>query len=140
MIVRGLDQNGDWLFGKSQNDYRVDKEALKQNIKTRLSSFLGDCFFALDSGIDWFNLLGSKNQTALSLSVSSTILNTEGILKINSLLINVNLDRNIAFMYDVDTNYGQITATLAASPSGQVISTEFGEALTTEDGEILITE
>lgn len=140
MRVRGLDQNGDWLFGKSTNDYRVDRDALKQNVRTRLSSFLGDCFFAKNLGIDWFNLLGGKNKTALSIAISSTILNTNEVSKINSLTFSVDANRSITFNYDIDTTYGTIKSTVGTSFSGQELTTEFGDFLTTEDGEVLITE
>lgn len=140
MIVRGIDENGDWIFGKSVNDYKVDKVALSQNIKTRLASFLTDCFFSLSSGIDWFNLLGSKNKLGLDLALSSTILNTEGVLKINSLLINYSEDRNITISYDIDSVYGQIKAVIPPSKSGQSIVTEFGDEITTQAGDSLITE
>lgn len=140
MRVRGLDDNGDWLFGKSTNDYRVDKDALKQNVKTRLASFLGDCFFSLSSGIDWFNLLGSKNQTGLSIAISSTLLNTKEVLRINSLAFSVDANRSVIFNYDIDTTYGTIKSKVGTSFSGQELTTEFGDFLTTEDGETLITE
>lgn len=89
MIVRAIDGNGDFLFGKGKNDYLSGNAAVAQNIRTRLSSFLGDCFFDTGAGIDWFNLLGSKNQIALDLAISAVILNTEnvtGILKVSSKL------------------------------------------------------
>ena len=140
MRVRGIDDAGDWLFGKSTNDYRVDRDALKQNVKTRLASFLGDCFFSLSSGIDWFNLLGNKNEIALSVAISSTLLNTDEVLKINSLFFKVAPDRSITFNYDIDTTYGTIKASVGTSFSGQQLTTEFGDFLTTEDGEVLISQ
>jgi hypothetical protein len=67
--VRQIDDDGDWLFGKGQNDYVRANTSVVQNINTRLGSFLGDCFFDLGAGIDWFNLLGTKDQVALNLSI-----------------------------------------------------------------------
>lgn len=107
MIVRALDGNGDWQFGKGKNDYKRNLNATAQNISTRLKSFLNDCFFAANEGIDWFNLLGSKNQQAISLAVSSVILNTVDVTSIVSLQINLSVNRTITIQYNVSTVYGR---------------------------------
>lgn len=109
MIVRGLDANGDWLFGKGKNDYKSGLTAIAQSIKTRLSSFLGDCFFNLGAGLDWFNLLGSKNESAIQLAVATTILNTENVTGILELSVNVDSIRNITIKYNVQTTLGQLS-------------------------------
>jgi hypothetical protein len=102
--VRSVDGNNDWQFGKGRNDYKRNQLAVAQNIKTRLQSFLGDCFFDEEAGIDWFNLLGAKNQLALELAISSTILNTEnvtGLLQLNIVLDPVT--RNLLIQYACQT-------------------------------------
>lgn len=105
-IVRALNQNNDWLFGKSLNYYLSGNDAIKQNIKTRLLSFLGDCFFDITAGIDWFNLLsGSKNELVLNLNVSSIILNTTGVTGILQLNISLNAQRGSSISYKVQTVY-----------------------------------
>lgn len=114
MIIRSVDVNNDWNFGKGRNDYKKDLSAVTQNIKTRLQSFLGDCFFALDQGIDWFNLLGSKQILELRLAIAAVILNTEDVTEIN--LINITTStstRNILIQYDVNTVYGSVNEELA---------------------------
>jgi len=108
MIVRAIDENGDWTFGKGKNDYKSENNAVAQKILTRLSSFLGDCFFALDEGIDWFNLLGAKNQLALNLAISGKILNTEDVVGIIQLSINLSPQRELTIKYDVQTVYSRI--------------------------------
>ncbi len=106
MRVRAIDQNHDWLFGKGQNDYLQANAAIVQSINTRLSSFLGDCFFNLNAGIDWFNLLGSKNQVALNLSISATILNTQNVTGIRQLSVNLShLTRDLTVTYQVQTTF-----------------------------------
>lgn len=109
MIVRGLDANGDWLYGKGRNDYKTGLNAIAQSIQTRLSSFFGDCFFNLNAGLDWFNLLGSKNEIALQLAINSTILNTENVTGILELSVNVDDIRNITIKYNVQTTLGQLS-------------------------------
>jgi hypothetical protein len=140
MIVRAIDGINDWQFGKGRNDYKPGKKALSQMIQTRLQSFLGDCFFAINEGLDWFNLLGSKNQIALELAVRAVILNTEGVTGIVSL--NINLEpstRSITMTYTLNSIY------TAVGDAGQIVGlsslllTESGDVLTTEDGDSLTT-
>ena len=137
MRVRSIDLNNDWNFGKGQNDYLKDQDAIAQNIKTRLQSFLGDCFFAINDGIDWFNILGSKNQIAFELAVRAQILNTDGVTGIVS--TDFLLDpytRRATLTYTVNTIFTGVVNTAQNSISGTVsfLGTEDGSILTTEDG------
>lgn len=109
MRVRALDINGDWTFGKGQNDYLTGNAAVSQNIGTRLESFLGDCFFDQSAGIDWFNLLGAKDQTALNLSISAVILNTQNVTGLNQLSAVLSTARVFTVTYDVQTTYSRVT-------------------------------
>lgn len=106
-IVRALDPTEkDWTFGKGKNNYLIDLNAIVQNINTRLNCFLGDCFFDLSAGIDWFTFLASKNQAALALAISTTILNTEGVTGIRQLSINLeDTTRDFSVSYQVQTVY-----------------------------------
>jgi hypothetical protein len=110
-IVRALDSNGDWLFGKSLSDYIANQSAVAQTIKTNVSSFLGDCFFDLGSGINWFVFLaGSKNQLALQLAIASTILNTTNVTGLLQLSATLNpLTRGFNIAYQVNTTYSVVT-------------------------------
>jgi hypothetical protein len=107
MIVRALDINGDWEFGKGKNDYKRNIKAVTQNIKTRLMSFLGDCFFDTTAGIDWFNLLGGKDALALELAVTSVILNTETVTGLLTLSVSISENRRISLNYRVQTTLGE---------------------------------
>jgi len=109
MKTRAIDINRDWLFGKGRNNYLSDSNAVAQSIATRLRSFLGDAFFAQTQGIDWFNLLGAKDQTAVSLAVSTTILNTDGVTGLSSFNFNLDSDtREFKLTYEVNTIYGDL--------------------------------
>lgn len=107
MIVRSLDGTGDWEFGKGKNDYKRNLDAVTQNIKTRLMSFLGDCFFDTTAGIDWFNLLGGKDRLALELAISSTILNTQNVTGLRQLSVTESPSRRITIRYRVQTTFGE---------------------------------
>lgn len=109
MIIRALDNVGDWEFGKGRNNYKSGIDACAENLKTRISSFLGDCFFSLGAGIDWFNLLGAKNQIALRLAVGTTIINTQDVTGIQQLSFDIDALRVVRIRYKVQTTFGQIS-------------------------------
>lgn len=105
MIVRALDSNHDWTFGKGKNNYRYNNNAVIQNIDTRLSSFLGDCFFDANSGIDWWTLMGSKSLVAIELAVTTIILNTEGVTGLVQLSVSLDSKRQVTIVYQVVSVY-----------------------------------
>ncbi len=107
MIVRALDRMGDWTFGQGKSNYISNNDAVTQNIQTRLSSFIGDCFFDLGSGINWFFYLGgSKNQLALNLAIAAMILNTSNVIGIRQLSVNLDhQNRSFSISYRVQTTY-----------------------------------
>lgn len=82
MRFRNLDENGDWTFGKGRNNYLKDNDALMMNVRTRLLSFLGDCFFDTEAGIDWWTLLGGKNLKTIIASVQRVILRSSNVKRI----------------------------------------------------------
>lgn len=133
MIVRSIDVDNDWNFGKGKNDYLKNNKAIEQSIKTRLQSFLGDCFFSLDAGIDWFNLLGSKNKAKLELDVRAVIMNTDGVTKLisSSTLVNAQT-RRINMTYVVETIY--------TNNNPETLIADISSFLLTEDGDVLVTE
>lgn len=108
MRVRAVDYNHDWTFGSGLQDYKLNGRAVAQNVKTRILSFYGDCFFDEEAGIDWFNLLGYGTQELLETSIKQTIIETEGVSAINN--INIVYDRerrNIWIKYDIQTIYSE---------------------------------
>jgi len=104
MIVRGLDANHDWTFGNGKQDYRINELCIEQNCKTRILSFLGDCFFDTEAGIDWWNLLGYGTKKALLTSLRATIINTDGVVGINSIETEL-IDRKLKITYNIKTQF-----------------------------------
>lgn len=138
MRVRALDTDGDWEYGKGQNDYKTQNKAIAQNIQTRLSSFFGDCFFDTSAGVDWYNLLGGKSQVAIQLAVTAVILNTPNVMSILTMSVNYDsITRNIALFYKVQSVFGTITQTTQIPTT--FLLTENNNPLLTEDGDNLIT-
>ena len=107
MAFRNLSGNGDWVFGSGKNSYVTENLEIGVNIQTRVLSFLGDCFFASEEGIDWFNLLEMGKQEQLENSVQETIKNTPGVTAINSVDVVLGASRRITINYDVQTIYSE---------------------------------
>lgn len=118
MIVRQIDVNHDWTFGQGKNNFITTNPAIVQDINTRLLEFLGNCFFNLAAGIDWFSLLGGKNQTALNLAVSAVILNTQNVTGLLQLSVTLSTARNLTIAYRVQTTYSVFTATFQYDLNG----------------------
>lgn len=110
-IVRALDENGEWTFGRGLNNYLSGNAAVAQDIACNLSMFLGDCFFQTNAGIDWFNLLGSKNQPAILLAINAAILNTLGVTGLLQTSVNLSENRVLSVTYKVQTVYSVFQST-----------------------------
>ncbi len=131
MRVRALDADKDWTYGQSQNNYRTQLAAVIQNVDTRLSSFLGNCFYDLGAGIDWFLFLGGKDQLSLQLAISAVILNTQFITGITSVEFSLNrVTRKFSITYKATSSFGPVTG-------GFILPTHY---ITTEDGSPITTE
>jgi hypothetical protein len=107
MIFRELDESGDWVFGKGKQCFFTTEKAINANIKTRILSWVGDCFWDINAGIDWVNRLGSKNQRELlELDLRRIILQSEGVtglIDFDSTLSG----RNFTATYTIETIYSQ---------------------------------
>lgn len=107
MSFRNLTGENDWVFGTGKNSYVTENQEIGLNIQTRVMSFLGDCFFATNEGIDWFNLLDYRYQDRLENSVQEVVKNTPGVTAINSIDVLIGANRKIIIQYDVQTIYSQ---------------------------------
>jgi len=113
-MFRGLDASGDWQFGQGTESYVQGEQAIGLNIKTRLLSFLGNCFFDMLAGINWFVYFGTPGQQQqILLSVRAVILQSYGVTKVNSVTLNEKengsmiLTFNIFDLYSPSTPYSQ---------------------------------
>ena len=113
MIFRNLTSSGDWTFGSGKGNYLTGNPAIGLNIKTRILSWLNDCFFDTTAGIDWANRLGSKNQRALLESdLRRIILQSFGVTGISSLSTSLT-GRGFSATYTINTIFSQgYTATV----------------------------
>lgn len=106
-MFRTLDKNGDMNFGRGKSDYAKGQDAIKLDVKTRLNSWLNDCFFDMQAGIDWYNRIGSKGeQQLLEQEIKNVILKTDGVKGITSFSTDVS-DRRFTASYNVITENSQ---------------------------------
>jgi len=103
MIFRQLTASGDWTFGAGKANFAAGDQAIGLNIRTRLLSWVNDCFFDMPMGIDWSNLLGSKNQREiLEQNLRKLLLESFGvtsIIKFDTILA----DRKFSAVYNITT-------------------------------------
>ena len=113
MQVWGIDESGDWLPFSNQ---KKDKQAVLQNVITRIKEQYGDCFFDVKAGIDWRAIFSNRGyEDVLYLGVKNTILGTEGVVKLNSLTISIDDQTNqTSIQAEIQTQYDteQINLTL----------------------------
>ena len=111
MTFRNLDQNHDWTFGIGRNNYVSGDLEILLNAKTRVLSFLGDCFFAPTEGIAWWNLLEYNRQSQAENAVMNTVANTEGVVEVADVDSSLNARRQLTLNYGIKTvnnlNYQQ---------------------------------
>ena len=118
LAFRSLDLNGDWTFGKGRQNYAIKNKAIAFDIQTKLLSFLGDCFFATQDGLDWLNILGSKDKTNLEREVTKAIIDIRGVSKVLNVTINESrVSRAVTVTYNIITIYddplsGEVVQTL----------------------------
>ena len=109
MIIRAIDANHDWTFGKGTENYLFGNQAIGENVQTRLLSFLNNCFFDMNAGIDWFTYLGLPNKSQeIVLRARAVILQSYGVVSVTSLNIAINDPKRSAILtYTINTIYTQ---------------------------------
>ncbi len=106
MRIRALDGNFDWTFGKGLNNYVEQDSAIGQNIRCRLLSWEGDCFWALHEGLNWRYFLEKGKEEELKLAIKSEILKSWGVYKLTELSVSTDEQRKLSITYAVETIYG----------------------------------
>ena len=108
MIIRRVDASNDWRFGKGKSDYATDEDAIDQNVQSRILSWLNDCFFALDEGVDWRSHLDVGEQGALLDDVRSVILKSYGVIGVNDVeAVFDSKSRAYTLTYDMQTIFSR---------------------------------
>lgn len=104
MIIRKIDGENDWTFGKGLSNYAFNEEAIDENIKTRILSWVGDCFFAINEGVDWKSRLDIGQQVPLEQELRAIILQSYGVEGINAVQVDFSgRTRLFTVNYDIIT-------------------------------------
>jgi hypothetical protein len=110
MKIRNVDINGDWVFGKGKNDYKKDLEALIVDLKTRIKEWKFDCFFAEQNGIDYKSFLNKGTKVFLDNDIKRVTLQTDGVLRINTFLSEIDPDtREYSVETSITSYFGDFT-------------------------------
>lgn len=109
---RALDQTGDWSFGNGREDYATAQAAVVLDIATALRTFLGECFFATNFGVDWWNLLGTNDEAAIILQCRQLIASRENVTKINFVTAAINSrSRLLQITFNINTVFSRQNTT-----------------------------
>jgi len=83
MKTRTVDNGWDWRFGKGLNDYAQESLNVAYAVKMKILSWYKDCFFSMEEGIDWKNILGSKlSKEEADMSIKEIIQNEPEITEL----------------------------------------------------------
>lgn len=113
MRYRILDINGDYSFGRGQQNITYGKYAVAQAIKTRLNLLKGEWWENIEEGLPLFqNILGGScsenNLTIIDSLIKERIIKTQDVLVIKNFESNFE-NRNYSFYCTIETKYGEIT-------------------------------
>lgn len=117
MKIRAIDSTGDWVFGQGKASYFTGVAEIIEDIDTALHLFMGEAFWSMKSGVDWWNLIGGKNPSAqqnIILQCRQVIASRWGVTKINSVeVLFTDYRRSLKVTYNIDTLYGTNSSTVS---------------------------
>jgi len=110
---RRLDDNDDYVFGQSGQDFYSGVEAVAQAIYTRLKLLYGEWWEDLTDGLPLFqNILGSggpQNKKAIDALITERILGTLNVKGITNFTSSFEANtRSYSFQCTVNTAFGQV--------------------------------
>ena len=109
MIVRALDQNGDYQLGIFLSD---SPAAVAQAVQTRLALWQGQWFLDQTAGTPFLQSIAGR-KTNYDIEIQTRILETPGVTEISSYSSNI-VDRGLYVECDIDTIYGSTSVSFTA--------------------------
>lgn len=113
MLVRSVAKNNYgqryFVFGRGLTSYKTGQSAIMQDVEASLLEFENDCYWALDSGIDWKTRLGYHTQkNLLDEDIQNTIQDRYGVLGIENFSSNFDTEtRNYIAQCEIYTIYSE---------------------------------
>lgn len=94
MKYRKLDENGDYSFGRGNQNFLIDSpQAVAQAIKTSLALYQGEWFIDTSAGMPWLTqVVGFNTQSVYDDLIKSKVQRVPGVTSIDS--YNSTLDRS----------------------------------------------
>jgi hypothetical protein len=113
MRYRILDQNGDYSFGRGQQNLTYGVYAVTQAIKTKLKLLKGEWWESLEDGLPLFqNILGQpgtkENLNIVDSLIKEQIISTQDVISIEEFSSEYNA-RKYSYIATVNTKYGAIS-------------------------------
>ena len=105
MTFRGEVATDDWAFGRGKQSYLSENYAIIKEVETKLRMFYSECFFDPEAGVDWFNLLGQKNQDIVVLAIKREINSCYGVTAVTDVRYSLDTSRNMTIRYWINTIY-----------------------------------
>lgn len=86
MKYRKLDANGDYTFGRGNQDFFVDSpQAVAQAIQTTLALFQGEWFIDTSAGVPWLTqIVGFNTQVLYDDVIKKKVQQVQGVTSIDS--------------------------------------------------------
>lgn len=117
------DANGDLFMDANGTKFSRGLTGVVQAARIRMRLFLGEWFLNLDSGVDWWAVLGEKwdatAEAKLRDDLTATILGTPGIVSVTSLTLDLNpTTRVLTINWQAKTLFGDTTLDKLAVPIG----------------------
>lgn len=118
MNFRAIDATtNDWNLGRGIQSYLTGNAAIAADIRTALQMFLGECFFATDQGVDWWNLMGSRDEAGVILQCRKVIVGRVGVTKVNSVVATLDrVSRKLVVTYSIDTVFSRNLSNSVVAP------------------------
>ena len=116
--VRTLTSGHDFTYGNNLSGYLQQDAAAIQQVSCRILQVLTECFWDQNAGINWFGWLQSFDPQGLALALSTVILNTQNVLKVNSTDFDLSVERVFTVNWSVDTVFSQNVTGSVRIPSG----------------------
>ena len=115
---RRMDEDGDMVFGRGEQDFMSDIEAITQVIKTRLAAMEGEWWEGDIGALPYFtDILGmastEENRAVVDLMIINRIMDTVGVLSVSEVESSIE-NRHYRFNCKVQTVYGETTAEVIA--------------------------
>jgi hypothetical protein len=105
---RCVTKEGEWVFGTGKQSYVTGIDRVLQDLETSIKEWREDCFFNKGKGIDWKNIIGSKNQNeVLELAIRDVAVQIKGITAINEIIIYLDSNRLALLSIEINTVYGK---------------------------------